>query len=99
MFTSTNLVFLMALDEGLSTGYILGQFVGRNDRLHVVDPGGEISEVSEEAVQTIALVQALASLLGLAGESLPVCHDLGALGLYLVRVVRVYPTQSVCLLA
>ncbi len=59
----------------------LGELVGRDDGLDVVDPGGEVPEVGEEPVQEVALVQLLLAQPRLLHQLLPVRHDLAVLSL------------------
>lgn len=45
------LVFLMAVQQRLSSGYVIGQFVSIDQGLHLRHPAGQIPEVSSEALQ------------------------------------------------
>ena len=87
-------MFLVPLQQSLGAGDVLGQIVGGDDGLHVVDPGHEVAEVGEEAVQVVGVVQAHLALLGLAAQALPVVLDLVALGLDLLGLVAVRLSQA-----
>ena len=53
------LMLLMSLQERLCPGHVLGQLVSGHDGLHVVNPGDQVAEVGQEAVQEVRLVQRL----------------------------------------
>jgi hypothetical protein len=59
------LVFLVSLEQSLGAGHVLGELVGRDDGLHVVDPRDQVAEVGQEPVQVVRLVQLLATFLSL----------------------------------
>ena len=88
------LMFLVPLEQSLGAGDVLGQIVGGDDGLHVVDPGHEVAEVGQEAVQVVGVIQAHLALLGLAAQALPVVLDLVALGLDLLGLVAVRLSQA-----
>ena len=51
------LVFLVSLQKRLSASNILGHFIGRDDGLDVTDPWHKVTEVCQESVQVVRVVQ------------------------------------------
>ena len=50
-------MLLMTLQQSLSSSHILSQFIGGNHGLHVADPGGQITMISQESVQLVGDVE------------------------------------------
>ena len=51
------LVLLMPLQKSLSTGHIFGHFISRDDGLDVADPRHQVTEVCQESVQVVGVIQ------------------------------------------
>ena len=55
----------MSFQKGLGTGDVRGELVAAHQAHHGLDPGGEVPEVAEEALQVVRVQQLLLAGIGL----------------------------------
>ena len=92
-------MFIVSVYKSLGASHILSQVVSGDDVLHVLDPGHQVPEVSQEAVEVVRVIQASLPVCPLVLQLLPVVHNLSLLSIDLWSLLFVDVFQSFCLFA
>ena len=82
---NTNLV---TFQKSFSAGDIGGEFVGRDQSHHRLNPGAEIAVVAEEALQIVGVEQLLLASVGFGRQLRPLFVDLFLFAVDRIRRVR-----------